>query len=162
MKNKQFPFLTLALLATLNAQLSTLHAQGTAFTYQGRLNDNGSAANGIYDLRFTIYDALAGGSGAGGPLTNGATAVSNGLFTATLDFGAGVFSGAARWLEIGVRTNGSASDFTALAPRQPLTATPYAVRAANATSFSGPASWWKPSRKSSTSACATSSSTHAR
>ena len=42
----------LAFLSTLNLQLST-HAQGTAFTYQGRLNDNGSPANGIYDLRFT-------------------------------------------------------------------------------------------------------------
>ena len=30
----------LALLATLNHELSTLHAQGTAFTYQGRLNDS--------------------------------------------------------------------------------------------------------------------------
>src|SRR5688500_18609160 len=39
----------LALLATLNPQLSTCFAQGTAFTYQGRLNDNGSLAIGIYD-----------------------------------------------------------------------------------------------------------------
>ena len=29
-------------------------AQGTAFTYQGRLNDGGNPANGIYDLRFTV------------------------------------------------------------------------------------------------------------
>ena len=130
----------LVLLSTLHAQLSTLHAQGTAFTYQGRLNDNGNPANGIYDLRFAIYDAVENGGVAGGAVTNAATSVSNGLFTATLDFGAGVFSGAARWLEIGVRTNGSVSDFTALAPRQSLTATPYAVRAVNATSFSGPVS----------------------
>jgi hypothetical protein len=32
-------------------------AQGTAFTYQGRLNNGGSPASGLYDLRFTIYDS---------------------------------------------------------------------------------------------------------
>jgi 3-isopropylmalate/(R)-2-methylmalate dehydratase small subunit len=57
--------------------------------------------------------------------------VTNGLFTVTLDFGAGVFTGASRWLEIGVRTNGGAS-FTVLSPRQPLTPTPYALYAPSA------------------------------
>ena len=33
-----------------------LRAQTTAFTYQGRLNDSGTPANGTYDLRFIIYD----------------------------------------------------------------------------------------------------------
>ena len=32
-------------------------AQGTAFTYQGRLITNGSPATGSYDLRFAIYDS---------------------------------------------------------------------------------------------------------
>jgi len=41
----------------------------------------------------------------------------------TLDFGSGVFTGNARWLEIAVRTNG-ASGFVTLTPRQPLTPTP--------------------------------------
>src|SRR6266571_2862330 len=38
---------TLALLSTLNFQLSAF-AQGTAFTYQGRLSANGSPANGLF------------------------------------------------------------------------------------------------------------------
>ena len=38
--------------------VSAALAQGTAFTYQGRLNDGGNPANGSYDLRFALYDAL--------------------------------------------------------------------------------------------------------
>ncbi len=108
-------------------------AQGTtAFTYQGRLNDSADPANGIYDVRFGLYDAASGGTQQGNPLTNSATGVSNGLFTVTLDFG-NQFPGADRWLELGVRTNGSGA-FTLLAPRQKITATPYAVMAGNVAS----------------------------
>lgn len=114
--------------------LVAAQAQSTAFTHQGQLRDNGSPASGIYDLRFTIYDALTAGSAVGGPIAKAPTNLTNGLFTVTLDFEAGVFNGADRWLEIGVRTNGSAGAYQALSPRQKLTATPYAVRAAN---FSG-------------------------
>jgi hypothetical protein len=101
-------------------------AQGTAFTYQGQLNDGATPATGIYDLRFSIHDAPVGGKIAG-VLTNAATTVSNGLFTATLDFGPRVFNGDDYWLNLGVRTNGSGDDFTPLTPRQPITTTPYAV-----------------------------------
>ncbi|HEY5910022.1 MAG TPA: hypothetical protein VJA21_05400, partial [Verrucomicrobiae bacterium] len=104
---------------------------GMAFTYQGRLTDSGQPANGIYDLRFTIYDALVDGIVVGGPLTNTATSVSNGLFTVTLDFGSSVFASDARWLEVGVRTNGTGA-FETFPTRQALTATPYALFAANA------------------------------
>ncbi len=34
-------------------------AVGTAFTYQGRLLDNGASANGQYDFQFKLYDALS-------------------------------------------------------------------------------------------------------
>jgi hypothetical protein len=100
--------------------------QGTAFTYQGQLNDNGAPADGNYDLQFTIFDVDSGGIQLLDPLTNSAVGVSNGLFTVTLDFGAGVFDGTARWLEIGVRTNAT-DDFVTLSPRQPFTASPYAI-----------------------------------
>lgn len=105
-------------------------AQGTAFTYQGRLDSGGTAANGIYDLRFTIYDLGSGGAQQGSAVTNAATAVSNGLFTVTLDFG-NQFPGAGRWLEIGVRTN-DVGGFVPLSPRQALLPTPYAIHAARA------------------------------
>jgi len=100
------------------------HAQGTVFTYQGRLMDGANPANGIYSLRFALYDASSDGNQVGGVLTNAATGVSNGLFTVALDFG-NQFPGAARWLDLGVRTDGP-GDFVTLAPRQALTSTPYA------------------------------------
>ena len=118
-------------LSTLISQLSTGFAQGTAFTYQGRLNDGANPADGIYDLRFAIYDLLSAGTQQGSLLTNSAIAISNGLFTVTLDFG-NQFPGANRWLEIAVRTNGGVT-FTTLSPRQKLTATPYAITAGNLT-----------------------------
>jgi len=45
---------------------------------------------------------------------------------------AAFFSGDARWLEIGVRTNGSAGAYATLSPRQPLTPSPYALYSPNA------------------------------
>lgn len=116
----------------LNSSFSdSVWAQSTVFTYQGRLNDGINSANGIYDLRFTIFDAASGGVAQGNPLTNSATGVTNGLFMVMLDFGAGIFDGSPRWLEIGVRTNGSAG-FTNLVPRQAVTSAPYAIRALTA------------------------------
>ena len=105
-------------LSTISYPVST-RAQSTAFTHQGRLNDSSVPANGLYDLRFSVYDASANGNQAGGSITNPATGVTNGLFTVTLDFG-GIFSGTNYWLDIGVRTNGAGA-FTTLMPRQPLT-----------------------------------------
>jgi len=122
-------FITLVMLSTLNSQLSTLHAQGTAFTYQGRLNNGGGAANGSYDLAFTLFATNTSGVAIAGPVTNTAVGVTNGLFTTTVDFG-DAFTGASNWLEIAVSTN-AANNFTTLAPRQQLTPVPYAITAAN-------------------------------
>lgn len=121
----------LALLCAFNSQFSTAHAQGTAFSYQGQINSGGAPANGSYDLTFMLFSAGSGAGQVGGTLTNIATAVSNGLFTVTLDFG-NQFPGASRWLEIGVRTNGGGS-FATLSPRQLFTAAPYAITAGNLT-----------------------------
>jgi hypothetical protein len=120
----------LALLSIVSAPTLSAQAQGTAFTYQGRLNDGATPANGSYDLTFALYDAASGGTQQGNTLTNATTTVSNGLFTVTLDFG-NQFPGADRWLEIGVATNGGGA-FATLAPRQQLMSTPYAIQAASA------------------------------
>ena len=126
----------LLLLLTLNLQLSTF-AQGSAFTYQGRLNSGTNPANGSYDVSFALFGASSGGSAIGLPVTNTAMAVSNGLFTTTVNLG-NVFTGTSNWLELAVSTNGANAFFT-LAPRQQLTPTPYAIFAesANATNLVG-------------------------
>lgn len=131
--------LLLALLFPLHSSLSTAQAQGTAFTYQGQLHRDGAPADGTYDFRFQIYDSDTGGGGTrvAGPLTNSAVAVSNGLFTTTLDFGTGVFDGNTnRWLQIGVHTNG-ASGWAALSPRQQIAPAPYAIMANTADTLTG-------------------------
>ncbi|HEY1787343.1 MAG TPA: tail fiber domain-containing protein [Verrucomicrobiae bacterium] len=129
--------LALALLAlvTLNSQLSTARAQGTAFTYQGELNSSGSPVSGSYDLTFALFSVSSGAGQVGNSVTNSAVLVSNGLFTTTLDFGTN-FPGADRWLEIGVRSSGGGS-FATLSPRQKFTPTPYAIFANTASNLSG-------------------------
>jgi hypothetical protein len=116
---------------------NAVQAQTTAFTYQGRLTDAGNPANGNYDLQFKLFDMLAGGTQQGATLTRTPVAVSLGAFSVTLDFGANVFTGANRYLEIGVRPAGSANPYTALAPRQSLTSSPYAIQTLNAQQLGG-------------------------
>jgi hypothetical protein len=102
-------------------------ALGTSFTYQGRLTDAGSPANGSYDLRFILYDADTAGASVGTTQTKDDVVVVNGLFTTELDFGAAAWTGDARWVEIAVRPGSSSGTFTVLSPRQPISPTPYAL-----------------------------------
>ena len=122
--------LVLLALSILNSEFSTARAQGTAFTYQGRLNTNGGPANGSYDFNFTLWSANSGGSEIGGTLTDADVGVTNGLFTVTLDFGSGIFTGRPCWLQINVETNG-VGPYVTLSPRQQLTPTPNAIYAEN-------------------------------
>jgi hypothetical protein len=129
-------WLALVALAILNTQVPTVLAQGTAFTYQGQLQNAGSLANGSYNFTFALYTTNTGGTSVAGPLTNNAVGVTNGLFTVVIDFGPGVWNGATNWLQIGVETNGGSS-FTALSPRQCVTPAPYAIFANTASDVSG-------------------------
>jgi hypothetical protein len=106
------------------------HAHGeplpTAFTYQGQLKEGGVPANGAYDFVFTLFDAPSGPAQVGSDVPVNNWTVSNGLFTLGLDFGVDAFNGQARWLEIAVGPPGE--PLTTLAPRQQITATPYAAQ----------------------------------
>ncbi len=109
---------------------------GTVFTYQGKLTSGESPASGIYDLRFALYDAAAGGTQVGATVTSSAMSMTDGCFTAPLDFG-NVFDGNARWLEISVRPSGS-GPFVVLSPRQSLAPAPYALYAMTPAGPAGP------------------------
>jgi len=133
-----YSFAALALLSAFNGSLSTAFAQGTAFTYQGQLTNGTNPVTGLYTFKFDTFPTSTGGAAIGGPVTNTAVPVTNGLFTTIIDFGANVFTGPTNWLHIQVTTNGG-TVFSSLLPRQELTPTPYAIYAetANAAGLSG-------------------------
>jgi hypothetical protein len=97
---------------------------GTAFTYQGKLSEAGSPANGSYNFRFNLWGDSSKTDLIGTYPTIGTiqATVIEGAFLIKLDFGADAFSGEVRWLEIYVNGN-------ALAPLQELTPAPYALYA---------------------------------
>jgi hypothetical protein len=110
-------------------------AQTSSFTYQGKLTDGGSPANGTYDLTFRLFNAATDGSQVGTDQVKDDVTVSNGVFTVVLNFGAAAFApGGATHLEISVRSGSSTGSYTLLTPRQPITSSPYAIQSIN---FSG-------------------------
>ena len=128
MPKKIYRPITIALLLALISVMvvSADPLSTSTFTYQGQLSYQGALANGSFDFEFALYDAASGGAPIGGTNARPAVDVSEGLFTVELDFGAAVFDGNARWLEISVRPAGAGA-YTLLAPRQEVTPTPYAM-----------------------------------
>jgi hypothetical protein len=106
---------------------------GTGFTYQGQLARSGLPVSGACDFRFSLWDAAGSGSPpAGGTQIGGTqivtdTNVTGGLFTVRLDFGSSAFTGDARYLQVAVRCPAGDGSYATLAPRQSLTAVPYAL-----------------------------------
>lgn len=107
---------------------SNTSAQTSVFTYQGKLNDNGVAANGNYDMQFKLFNALSSGNQVGATLTITNVLATAGIFSVALDFGAASFSGSDRFLEISISPAGQ-NNFNTLAPRQKLTSAPYSIKA---------------------------------
>ena len=115
------------------------------FTYQGYLEDESTPVNDICDFKFSLWDS----SGSGVPPTGGtqigvtetifSLPVSDGLFSYPLNasgsFGNEAFNGQRRYLQIAVRCPVNSGAYTTLAPRQHLTASPYALSLRQARSF---------------------------
>jgi hypothetical protein len=129
--------LAIGLMLALTAGLSWAQSQGssaavgTGFTYQGQLRDASGPIDGVCDLQFTLWDSLADGSQAGSTVLLEGVLLEDGLFTARLDFGATAFQGQARFLEVSAGCP-AGSGYVTLAPRQELTASPYALYALGA------------------------------
>lgn len=121
-------FLPLLPTAILSLLISAAAAQpaATSFTYQGRLTSTSAPASGQYDLQFRLYDAAAGGQQLGAVQQLTSHTITDGLLTATLNFG-NHFDTQPRWLEIAIRPAGSSTSYTTLAPRQPLAGSPYSL-----------------------------------
>ena len=104
-------FMRQSILVLFLCAAAAVYGQTTAFTYQGRLTDAGMPANASYDMQFKLFNvpSVGGGNQIGSTITNGAVLVSSGVFTVQLDYGAAAFSGADRYLEIGVRLAGDGS-----------------------------------------------------
>ncbi len=102
----------------------------STFTYQGQLKNAGNPITDTCDFQFGLWDALSNGGQIGitqtlsAPVTAGYFAV---LLNAGNPFGANPFNGDQRWLSIAARCPTGSGTFTPLAPRQQLTAAPYAL-----------------------------------
>jgi len=138
------PWGTLLAAAVLLALCIAAPAQvTTAFTYQGELRFNGAPADGLNDFQFALFDE--GGGQLGPTLCLDDVPVTRGHFTVLLDFGDEYSNHEQRFLEIHIRPDdgtgcGDASGFEVLAPRQALTAAPFAssaLTAADALRFGG-------------------------
>jgi YVTN family beta-propeller protein len=140
--NKRKIFLMLPLILLLSA--GAAFAQGTAFTFQGKLGNAGSPVSAL-DMQFKLFDAADPNPnnshqiGRTITLNDPLVQVTNGVFTVQLDFCAdsdpgcvNSLSGADRFLEIGLRRNDT-DPYTVLAPRSKITSSPYAIRSLNAT-----------------------------
>jgi hypothetical protein len=113
----------------------------TSWTYQGQLQRSGAAYNGTCNFQFRLWDAASAGTQQGNTLPINSVSVVNGLFTVVLDFGDSAtgdpLTGDARWLGTSVQCSGDGG-FTPLDPRQPITATPYALSLVPGASVTGP------------------------
>lgn len=108
------------------------------FIYQGQIKRNGVPLSDTCDFQFTLWNSptsrdLVDQVGptinfSPYPTTNDPIEVVDGLFSATLDFGAESFTGEPRYLQVGVRCP-STTDLIPLAilGRQELTVTPHAA-----------------------------------
>jgi trimeric autotransporter adhesin len=144
MKSTKVLLLALLALCTLHSALSTAKAQSTAFTYQGLLSSSNPPvlANGTFDMNFLLFLDPAGSNSAGVPPYSNIFGVSNGVFTAQINFGPNVFTGTNYWMEIQVKQIAPMPDasFTTLTPLVELTATPNAIFATTASNLIGPLS----------------------
>ena len=134
MKNLTKTFSLTCILIFMVVNSSIVMAGGSvinqSFNYQGQLLDNGSPANGNYDITVSAFFFASGGVVQGQVSFHLNTPVTNGLFTLdSVDVvdpvGVDPLDGLEVFLEVAVRPAGEGS-YAALSPRQRIKAVPYA------------------------------------
>jgi len=141
--------LTIALAFSVLAAPALAQPLSSAFTYQGEIASNGIPFHGMFDVRFALFDAPAGGNQLGSEFCFDNLIAERGRITTTLNFGP-QFNGATRYLQIRLREDTNLafscldpSGFTLLEPRQRLTAAPNAAFALDASALNNqPASFY--------------------
>jgi len=105
----------------------TATAVGTAFTYQGSLQDSGNPVTATCDMQFSLWSGIEGvGSQVGSTVTQSNVQVDAGIFSVSLDFG-DQFQGDERLLYTSVRCPAGGGNYTDLTDPVFLTAAPYAL-----------------------------------
>lgn len=109
----------------------------TAFTYQGRFEQEGAPVTGAKDLEFRLFEDSAGTAQLGATLCVDDVQIQAGEFSVRLDFGDQFSAGRQLFLQIATRDDASAPCsagpvFVVMLPRQELTVAPFAGYALNA------------------------------
>ncbi len=119
------------------ASAQTPSTTPTSFTYQGELLSAGAPASGLHDIRFRLYDAAGSATQLGPTVCRDNVNITDGKFTATLDFGSQFAGSQSRLLELEVRRDtglgcDNLAGFTVLAPQLQITSAPRAISAITA------------------------------
>jgi hypothetical protein len=106
---------------------ATAQSLTDTFTYQGVLQENGVAFDGLIDVRVRVIDET------GGIILDqqdfDSVPVTDGLFTLQVESDPQVFNGDKRFLLIGFRPFNSIANYQFVTPLQEVTATPYSLLA---------------------------------
>src|SRR5215212_5499981 len=105
LSKKPFSQRIVIVLAAVCLSASAALAQTTEFSFQGRLTGV-SPPSANYDLQLVLFETAAGGVAIVGQQRLN-VAVASGSFIVNLDFGAGAFPGADRFMEVSYRRAGS-------------------------------------------------------
>jgi hypothetical protein len=124
-----------SILFVLSFSLISYSAQVSenSFSYQGHLTDANQPAVGTYDIQFQLFDSETEGTQIGETIPFEDVQIDDGTFRVYLDFGVEAFDGSVRYLEIYVKRT-SGDTFVQMTPRQPITPSPYALYAREASS----------------------------
>ncbi len=126
-------WVAMVVILTIILGTSPVFAVPGLINYQGKLTDSGgNPLDGVFSMTFRLYDANSGGSSLWNETQS--VSVTDGIYSIELGsvspFPAGLFDNAALYLEIVIGGE-------TLSPRQPLTSTAFAMKAADADTLDG-------------------------